>query len=260
MNARSIRTIAVTRYVTPLREGGSVPAIIEGDDDGMYVLKFRGAAQGVRTLVAELIAGEIARTLGLPIPEIVFVDVDADLARAEPDPEIQSIIRGSGGLNVALDYLPGSITFDPVADQPAADLASLIVWFDAFVTNVDRTPRNTNMLMWHRRLHLIDHGACLYFHHSWDDYLARAATAFPQIRDHVLLPFASNIAAADEIAVTRLNEEQLRAIVALVPDAWLEGESEFASTQDVRDAYAAFLTARLLQRRVFVEEAIRARS
>ena len=260
MTARSIRTIAATRYVTPLREGGSVPAIIEGDDDGMYVLKFRGAAQGVRTLVAELIAGEIARALGLPIPEIVFVEVDADLARAEPDPEIQSIIRGSGGLNVALDYLPGSITFDPVADQPAPDLASLIVWFDAFVTNVDRTPRNTNMLMWHRRLHLIDHGACLYFHHSWDDYLARAGSAFPQIRDHVLLPFASSIAAADEVAATRLNEEQLRAIVALVPDAWLEGESSFASPQEVRDAYSSFLIARFSQRRVFVEEAIRARA
>jgi len=237
-----------------------VPAIIEGDDDGMYVLKFRGAAQGVRTLIAELIAGEIARALGLPIPEIVFVEVDADLARAEPDPEIQSIIRGSGGLNVALDYLPGSITFDPVADQPAADLASLIVWFDAFVTNVDRTPRNTNMLMWHRRLHLIDHGACLYFHHSWDDYLARAAAAFPQIRDHVLLPFASNIAAADELAARRLNDDQLRAIVALVPDAWLEAESAFASPSDVRDAYTSFLIARLSQRHVFVKEAIRARS
>lgn len=260
MTTRSIRTIAATRYVTPLREGGSVPAIIEGDDDGMYVLKFRGAAQGVRTLIAELVAGEIARTLGLPIPEIVFVEVDADLARAEPDPEIQSIIRGSGGLNVALDYLPGSITFDPVADQPAAELASLIVWFDAFVTNVDRTPRNTNMLMWHRRLHLIDHGACLYFHHSWDDYLARAAGAFPQIRDHVLLPFASNIAAADEIAASRLNDEQLRAIIALVPDAWLEGESAFASASEVRDAYASFLIARFSQRHVFVKEAIRARS
>jgi hypothetical protein len=226
----------------------------------MYVLKFRGAAQGVRTLVAELIAGEIARALGLPVPEIVFVELDADLARAEPDPEIQSIIRGSGGVNIALDYLPGSITFDPVADQPAAELASLIVWFDSFVTNVDRTPRNTNMLMWHRRLHLIDHGACLYFHHSWDDYLARASTAFPQIRDHVLLPFASNISAADAIAATRLSEERLRAIVALVPDAWVESESSFSAPQEVRDAYAAFLISRFSQRDVFVKEAVRART
>ncbi len=257
---KSIRTIAATRYVTPLKEGGSVPAIIEGDDDGMYVLKFRGAAQGVKTLIAELIAGEIARALELPVPELVFVELDADLARAEPDPEIQSVIRASGGLNIALDYLPGSITFDPVADQPPADLASLIVWFDAFVTNVDRTPRNTNMLMWHRRLHLIDHGACLYFHHAWDDYLASSASAFRQIRDHVLLPFASNLAAADETAGARLDEQRLQEIVALVPDDWLQGEPAFASAQAARDAYTAFLISRFSQRRVFVEEAIRARA
>lgn len=237
-----------------------MPAIIEADDEGMYVLKFRGAAQGVKTLIAELIAGEIARALQLPVPEIVFVDVDADLARAEPDPEIQSVIRASGGCNLALDYLPGAITFDPVADQPAADLASAIVWFDAFVTNVDRTPRNSNMLMWHRHLHLIDHGACLYFHHSWDDYLARAASPFPQIRDHVLLPFAAEIEKADQQAMTRLNEEQLRTIVARVPDDWLKEQSIFTSAQDAREAYVAYLTARLSQRRVFVEEAIRARA
>jgi hypothetical protein len=255
-----LRTVTATRYITPLREGGSVPAIIEADDEGMYVLKFRGAAQGVKTLIAELIAGEIARVLELPVPEIVFVDVDADLARAEPDPEIQSVIRASGGCNLALDYLPGAITFDPVADQPAADLASAIVWFDAFVTNVDRTPRNTNMLMWHRHLHLIDHGACLYFHHSWDDYLARAASPFPQIRDHVLLPFAAELEKADQQAMTRLNEEQLRTIVARVPDDWLKEQSIFTSAQDAREAYVAYLTARLSQRCVFVEEAIRARA
>jgi hypothetical protein len=255
-----LRTVTATRYITPLREGGSVPAIIEADDEGMYVLKFRGAAQGVKTLIAELIAGEIARALQLPVPEIVFVDVDADLARAEPDPEIQSVIRASGGCNLALDYLPGAITFDPVADQPAADLASAIVWFDAFVTNVDRTPRNSNMLMWHRHLHLIDHGACLYFHHSWDDYLARAASPFPQIRDHVLLPFAAELEKADQQAMTRLNEEQLRTIVARVPDDWLKEQSIFTSAQDAREAYVAYLTARLSQRRVFVEEAIRARA
>jgi hypothetical protein len=255
-----LRTVTVTRYITPLREGGSVPAIIEGDDDGMYVLKFRGAAQGVKTLIAELIAGEIARALQLPVPEIVFVDVDCDLARAEPDPEIQSAIRASGGRNLALDYLPGAITFDPVADQPSAELASAIVWFDAFVTNVDRTPRNTNMLMWHRRLHLIDHGACLYFHHSWDDYLERAASPFSQIRDHVLLPFATQIEKADQLALTRLDEERLRRIVALVPDDWLQEQTIFPSAQGARDAYVAYLSSRVAQRRVFVEEAIRARS
>ena len=164
-----VRSVAVTRYVTPLREGGSVPAIVEADDEGMYVIKFRGAGQGPKALIAELVAGEIARAAGLPVPEIVLIDLDPDLARTEPDPELQDLIRASGGLNVALDYLPGAVMFDPVAHTPDAGLASAIVWFDAFVTNVDRTVRNTNMLMWHRQLHLIDHGAALYFHHSWDN-------------------------------------------------------------------------------------------
>src|SRR5882672_11005556 len=154
----SMRTVNVTRYVTPLREGGSLPAIVEADDDGMYVLKFRGAGQGPKALIAELVAGEVARALGLPVPEIVFVELDAELARTEPDPEIQDLIRASAGLNLGLDYLPGSVMFDPLAEKPDAALASSIVWFDAYVTNVDRTPRNTNMLMWHRQLWLIDHG------------------------------------------------------------------------------------------------------
>src|SRR5256886_3470609 len=160
----NLRTVVATRYVTPLREGGSLPAIIEADDDGMYVLKFRGAGQGPKALIAELMAGELARAAGLPVPELVFVELDPDLARTEPDPEIQDLIRASAGLNLALDYLPGSVMFDPVAERLPADLASRIVWFDAYVTNVDRTPRNANMLMLHRRLWLIDHGAALYCH------------------------------------------------------------------------------------------------
>ena len=162
----ALRTVAVSRYVTPLREGGSVPAIVEADDDGMYVLKFRGAAQGPKALIAELLAGEIGRAADLPVPEIVLILLDPDLARTEPDREIQDVIRASGGLNVALDYLPGAVTFDPMIHQPTPTLASAIVWFDAFVSNVDRSARNTNMLMWHRKLHLIDHGATLYFHHA----------------------------------------------------------------------------------------------
>src|SRR5689334_14111485 len=185
------RTVAATRYVTPLHEGGSLPAIVEGDDDGMYVLKFRGAGQGPRALIAELVAGEMARALGLPVPEIVFVELDADLARTEPDPEIQDLIKKSAGLNLALDYLPGSVMFDPIAEKPEAELASQIVWFDAYVTNVDRTARNANMLMWHRRLTLIDHGAALYFHHSWNNYLERSVDAFHQVKDHILLPFTT---------------------------------------------------------------------
>ena len=153
-----MRTVTATRYVTPLREGGSLPAVVEAEDDGLYVLKFRGAGQGTKALIAELLAGEIARSLGLPVPEIVFVELDTDLARTEPDPEIQDLIRASGGLNLGLDYLSGALAFDPLADRTDPDLASRIVWLDAFVTNLDRTVRNTNMLLWHRRLWLIDHG------------------------------------------------------------------------------------------------------
>ena len=176
---KSLRTVVATRYVTPLREGGSLPAIVEADDDGMYVLKFRGAGQGPKALIAELVAGEIARAAGLPVPEIVFVELDADLARTEPDPEIQALIRASAGLNLALDYLPGAVTFDPIAEKPDSELASSIVWFDAYVSNVDRTPRNSNILVWHRRLWLIDHGAALYFHHDWNNPLERCHDPFP---------------------------------------------------------------------------------
>ena len=164
------RTIKVTRYVTPLREGGSLPAIVEADDDGMYVLKFRGAGQGPKALIAELISGEIGRVLGFRVPEIVFADLDIELSRTEPDPEIQDLLKASAGLNLGMDYLPGSITFDPVVDMIDGKLASEIVWFDAFITNVDRTARNSNMLMWHKELWLIDHGASLYFQHSWENW------------------------------------------------------------------------------------------
>src|SRR5690349_23431002 len=193
-----MRTVNAARYVTPLREGGSLPAIIEADDDGMYVLKFRGAGQGPKALIAELIAGEIARAAGFMVPELVFVNLDPEIARTEPDPEIQDLIRASGGLNLGLDYLPGSVMFNPVADQPDADLASRIVWFDAYITNVDRTPRNANMLMWHRKLWLIDHGAALYFHHSWTGMDQRSKDPFPLIKQHILLPFATTIETADE--------------------------------------------------------------
>src|SRR6201996_6445155 len=208
---RKGRTVCGTRYVTPLPEGGSLPAIVEADDDGMYVLKFRGAGQGPKALIAELVAGEIARAARLPIPEIVFIELDPDLARTEPDPEIQQLIKASAGLNVALDYLPGSVMFDALAEKPPARLASDIVWFDAFVTNVDRTPRNANMLMWHRHLQLIDHGAALYFHHAWNQYLERAGDPFTRVKDHILLPFAGKLEEADErmtalITVTLLED------------------------------------------------------
>ncbi len=257
---RNLRTITATRYVTPLREGGSLPAIIEADDDGMYVLKFRGAGQGPKALVAELIAGEIARTLGLPVPELVFVELDPALARTEPDPEIQDLIKASAGLNLALDYLPGAATFDPIVEKPAADLASSIVWLDAYTTNVDRTPRNTNMLIWHRRLWLIDHGAALYFHHAWDRYFERSADAFALIKDHVLLRFAATLREVDAQMSERLTPERIADIVGLVPDAWLIRDAAIGGSAEQRDAYVAYLLNRLQQPHAFLEEAIRARS
>src|SRR5262245_40697492 len=207
-----LRTVIATRYVTPLREGGSLPAIIEADDDGMYVLKFRGAGQGPKARIAEVVAVEVARAAGLPAPEIVFVELDPELARAEPDPEIQDLIRASAGLNLALDYLPGSVTFDPVVESPDADLASSIVWFDAYVTNVDRTPRNTNMLMWHRLLWLIDHGAALYSHHRWENFLERSRDPFPLIKNHVLLRFASSLREADSKMTGRVTPDIIESV------------------------------------------------
>jgi hypothetical protein len=256
-----LRTLCATRYVTPLHEGGSLPAIVEADDEGMYVLKFRGAGQGPKVLIAELIAGEIARALGLPVPEIVFMQLDADLARTEPDPEIQDLIKASAGLNIALDFLPGSVMFDPVAVTPDAQLASAIVWFDAYVSNVDRTARNTNMLMWHRQLQLIDHGAALYFHHAWSEaYLQRSRDAFRMIKDHVLLRFASAIEAADARLNAQLSAAVIRNIVEQVPDVWLGSEPLFASARDHREAYIEYLSRRLAPPHAFAEEAVRARS
>jgi hypothetical protein len=254
-----MRTVNAARYVTPLREGGSLPAIIEADDDGMYVLKFRGAGQGTKALIAELIAGEIARAAGLLVPELVFVALDPDIAKTEPDPEIQDLIRASGGLNLGLDYLPGSVMFDPVAEKPDAGLASRIVWFDAYVTNVDRTPRNANMLMWHRRLWLIDHGAALYFHHAWTDMDQRSRDRFPLIREHILLPFAGELEAADETMTAVITDEVIKGVVDLVPDDWMTENSAFSTTGENRRAYVDYLMRRLDEPRHFVEEAIRAR-
>jgi hypothetical protein len=255
-----LRTVAARRYVTPLREGGSLPAIIEADDEGLYVLKFRGAGQGPKALIAELLAGEIARLAGLPVPEIVLVDLHADLARTEPDAEIQSLIGASAGLNLALDYLPGSVTFDPLVFMPDAQLASDIVWFDAFVCNVDRTMRNVNMLIWHRRLWLIDHGAALYFHHAWnrrDDY---AVNPFALVKDHVLLKSAGALAESDARMAAVLTADRLAGIVALIPDSWLIEDPGFADKNAQREAYVDFFTRRMQGSAIFVREAMRARS
>jgi hypothetical protein len=246
-----LKTVTATRYVTPLREGGSLPAIVEGDDDGLYVLKFRGAGQGPRALVAEVIAGELARATGLAVPDIVLMELDPDMARTEPDPEIQALIRASAGLNVALDYLPGSVMFDPVAEAPDADIASAIVWFDAYVTNIDRTARNVNLLTWHRRLWLIDHGAALYFHHADGDYVGRIGDRFTQVTKHVLLPFATLLAEADARIPGMLDRATIEAVCNLVPADWLEGGLP-------RETYIDYLTRRLEAPRAFAEEARRA--
>jgi len=256
----AVRTISATRYVTPLREGGSLPAIVEAADEGLYVLKFRGAGQGPKALIAELVAGEIGRLLGLQVPEIVFMQLPADLARTEPDAEIQSLIRASVGLNLALDYLPGSVTFDPLVCEPQPKLASSIVWFDALVCNVDRTVRNVNMLMWHRRLWLIDHGAALYFHHAWSHRDSPGAKPFPLIKDHALLKFASMIEAVDAEMAARLTADKLAEIIALIPDAWMQDDPGFDSVSQQRQAYLEFLEQRLCSSNVFVREAVDARS
>ncbi len=252
-----VKRVAGLRYVVPLREGGSLPAVVETDAPGEYVVKFRGAGQGPRALVAELLVAQLARVLGLPVPAPALVDLDAGFGEGEPDPEIQDLLRGSVGTNFGLAYLPGAIAFDPAADRDIApDLAASIVWFDAYVTNVDRTPRNTNLLLWRGGLHLIDHGAALYFHHSAGAWEGRAGARFPLIRDHVLLPFAGEIAAAAARLAPLLTEAVVREIVASVPDEWLTGDANTADPATQREAYVAYLLARLVAPRGFEQEAV----
>ena len=253
-----MRTITVNRYVTPLREGGSMPAVVEGDDLGLYVLKFRGAGQGVRALMAEIIAGGIARALGLPVPEIVLAQLDTALAQTEPDPEIQDLVRASGGLNVGLDYLSGALNFDPAVDAVSDDFASRLVWFDALVGNVDRTARNTNLLMWHRKPWLIDHGASLTFHHAWNGAVAQPAKPFAPIAEHVLLAQATALAQVDAELAARLTPGVLAGILADVPDEFLvlagagHEAGPLGAPQSHRQAYVDHFTARLAGREAWV--------
>jgi hypothetical protein len=259
--AVQIRTIRVTRYVTPLREGGSLPAIVEADDDGMYVLKFSGAGQGAKALIAELVCGEIGRSLALPVPEIVFAELDHELSRTEPDHEISALIRRSAGLNLALDYLPGSVTYDPLVMRLEDDLMSRIVWFDAYVSNVDRTARNPNMLIWHRKLWLIDHGAALYFHHTggWETDAARPRDGFALITQHALLHKASSLHAVDEAMARGLTPATLQRIVDLIPGSWLAAGDAPEQAAAMRTAYRDYLTERLAAPRAFIDEALRVR-
>ena len=251
-----LRTVKTTRYVVPLREGGSLPAILEADDQGMYVVKFSGAGQGPLALIAELVAGEIARALGLRVPEIVFAEVDPALGRNDPDYEIRQLLKASHGRNLGLDYLPGSTTYDPAAkDEVGAEEASLVVWLDAFVMNVDRTARNANLLMWHRKLYLIDHGAALYAHHDWAGMAGKAEARFEAVKEHVLLGKATRIAEAGAVARERLGRAVFEAIVAEVPEEWLERIASGESAAEKRAAYVDFLTRRLTGSRGFEEEA-----
>ena len=255
----NLRTVNVIRYVTPLREGGSLPAIAEADDEFLYVLKFRGAGQGAKALIAELIGGEIARALGLKMPEIVFANLDPAFGRTEADEEIQDLLKASVGLNLAVHYLAGAITFDPTVTTVDAKLASQIVWMDCLLTNVDRTPRNTNMLMWHKELWLIDHGAALYFHHSWQNWEEQAKRPFVQVKDHVLLSRASELETVDQEFKTILTPEVIKSIVDLVPESWLIREEQSETAEELREIYVQFLLTRLASSQIFVTEAQHAR-
>ena len=249
-----LRTVNVTRYVTPLREGGSLPAIAEADDGFLYVLKFRGAGQGARALIAELVGGEIARAIGMKVPEIVFANLDEAFGRTEPDEEIQDLLKASVGLNLALHYLSGAITFDSSITIVDPLLASKIVWLDCLLMNVDRTARNTNMLTWHKELWLIDHGASLYFHHSWDNWRAQAMRPFLQVKDHVLLSRARMLELADIELRKLLSGDMIRSIVNLIPEEWLD-DGPFSSPQEYCDAYTEFLLTRITHSDIFLKEA-----
>jgi hypothetical protein len=255
-----LRSVTATRYAAPLREGGSLPGIVEADDDGLYVVKFRGAGQGPKALVAEIVTGELGRALGLPVPDQVLVEVDPALGKAEPDTEIRELIAASGGTNAGLDYLPGALPFAPaVGPPPSPELAAAVVWLDAFTTNVDRSPHNPNLLIWHGRLYLIDHGASLYIHHTWMNAAEHARQPFERIGSHVLLPFAGSIEEADARLAPQVTRSLLEGIAASVPAAWLGDRVHFPDAEAERRAYVDYLLRRLEEPRAFVSEAERAR-
>ncbi|SHL18578.1 HipA family kinase [Flavobacterium chilense] len=258
-NNFDLRTVNVTRYISPLREGGSLPALAEADDDFKYVLKFKGAGHGVKALIAELVGGQIAKALKLQLPELVFANLDEAFGRTEADEEIQDLLQGSQGLNLALHFLSGAITFDPVVTIVDAKLASQIVWLDAYITNVDRTFKNTNMLIWHKELWLIDHGACLYFHHSWNNWEQHAKSPFALIKDHVLLPQASLLKEVDTEFKAILTNEILEEIVNTIPLEWLQWEDTDETPEALRNVYLQFLQTRLNNSEIFVNQAQNAR-
>lgn len=254
-----LRHQQLTRYITPLREGGSLPALADADDGFKYVVKFRGAGHGAKALIAEMIGGEIARALGLRVPELVFLDLDEDFGRTEGDEEIQDLLKASQGLNLGLHFLGGALTYDPVVNKIDPKEASLVVWLDAFLTNVDRTVKNTNMLIWNRELWLIDHGATLFFHHSWKGWEKAMLSPFPYIKDHSLLRYASQLDDADAIAHERLTPELIDTIIDALPDSWLKHDGSDETPDDIRDVYRKFLKGRLAESNIFLNEANNAR-
>lgn len=255
----ALRTVAVTRYISPLREGGSLPGLVEADDDFKYVLKFKGAGHGVKALISEFIGGRIAHILGFKLPELVFVTLDEDFGRSEADEEIQDLLRGSHGLNLGLHFLSGAITFDPAVTTIEPLMASKIVWLDAFITNIDRTFRNTNMLMWKKELWLIDHGAAFYFHHTWDNWEQNAKSPFVYVKDHVLLPQASLLEEAHQQFTSLLNNTILREIVDQLPNEWLEWNDVDLTPDEIRSVYYQFLITRLAHADQFLKQAQDAR-
>ncbi len=251
----NLRTVNVTRYITPLREGGSLPALAEADDDFKYVLKFRGAGHGVKALIAEFLGGQIARFLGLPVPELVFANLDEAFGRTEGDEEIQDLLQGSQGLNLGLHFLSGALTYDAAVNDCDALLASKIVWLDAYITNVDRTFKNTNLLIWKKELWLIEHGAAFYFHHSWDNWKSNALAPFSLIKDHVLLPKAARLEEVNNEFTSKLNDTVLREIVNQIPENWLLWEDQTITPTEIKEVYFQFLSIRLANASVFLKQA-----
>jgi len=250
-----IRMVNVTRYVTPLREGGSLPAIVEADDGFLYVMKFRGAGQGKKALIAELIGGELARAMDLKVPELVFMHLDDSFSKLEPDEEIQDLLKFSVGLNLGLHFLSGAITYDPLVSIADALSASKVVLLDSILMNMDRTARNTNLLNWNKELWLIDHGASLYFHHAWANWEKHAKATFPLIKDHVLLDRASLLEEASKEIVEKINDSLIENIIATIPTEWLEEESDSFSPEEKRSMYASFLKTKLSNLDLLTKEA-----